>query len=175
VGIVGLGDIGLRTAELFKAFKPKELLGWSRREKAQFTSAPIGGKHVSLEELFERSDIISLHVALNAQTQGFVSRALMERIRPEAVLVNVARGGVVDQVAMADLLSKRRFRAGLDVFATEPIPADDPILKVPADQVVMTPHVAYKSLEALRRRMAITAENLRCFADGKAQNVVLGA
>jgi len=175
VGIVGLGDIGLRTAELFRAFKPRELLGWSRKEKVAFSAAPIKGKHVSLEELFERSDIISLHVALNAETQGFVSRALMERMHPESVLVNVARGGVVDQVALADLLSKRRFRAGLDVFATEPIPASDPILQVPADQLVMTPHVAYKSLEALRRRMAITAENLRCFADGKAQNVVLSS
>jgi len=175
VGIVGLGDIGIRTAQLFRAFGPRELLGWSRRQKPAFTDAPIGGKHVELEEIFERCDIVSLHVALNAETQGFVGRALLERLRPESVLINVARGGVVDQKAMAELLSQRRFRAGLDVFAVEPIPADDPILKVPADQVVLTPHVAYKSQEALRRRMAITAANLRAFADGEPQNVVLQA
>jgi len=175
VGIVGLGDIGLRTAELFRAFQPKELIGWSRREKPAFTAAPTLGHHVSLEELFERADIVSLHVALNAETQGFVGRSLLERLRPEAVLVNVARGGVVDQKAMADLLCQRRFRAGLDVFEKEPIPADDPILQVPAEQVVLTPHVAYKTVEALQRRMEITADNLRAFADGAAKNVVLKA
>lgn len=175
VGIVGLGDIGLRTAELFSAFRPRELLGWSRREKPAFAAAPLSGRHVPLEELFERADVVSLHVALNAETQGFVGRSLLERLRPQAVLVNVARGGVVDQRALADLLSQRRFRAGLDVFQVEPIPADDPILKVPADQVVLTPHVAYKSVEALQRRMAITAQNLRAFADGAPQNVVLQA
>lgn len=170
VGIVGLGDIGIRTAELYSAFGPKELLGWSRKEKAAFK-----GKHVPLEELFSKSDIISIHVALNEHTKGFISRALMEKMRPEAVLVNVARGGVMDHQALADLLSQRRFRAGLDVFETEPLPADDPIMKVPEDQVVITPHVAYKSVEALKRRMAITAANLRGFADGTPQNVVLKA
>jgi len=173
VGIVGLGDIGLRTAELFRAFRPKELLGWSRTEKAAFTSAPVSGKHVSLEEIFKRSDILTIHVALNAETKGFVTKELMELLQPKAVMVNVARGGVIDQKAMADLLSQRRFFAGLDVFDPEPVPAEDPIMKVPEDQVVLTPHVAYKSLEALRRRMDITAANMRAFADGKGQNVVL--
>jgi len=172
VGIVGLGDIGLRTAELFKAFGPSEILGWSRRPKPAFESL---GKQVSIEELFDRSDIVSLHVALNAETQGIIGRSLMERLRPESVLINVARGGVCDQPALADLLSQRRFRAGLDVFATEPIPAEDPILKVPPDQAVMIPHVAYKTVEALRRRMEITATNIKLFADGQPRNVVLDA
>mmetsp|Transcript_44554 Transcript_44554/g.96869 ORF Transcript_44554/g.96869 Transcript_44554/m.96869 type:complete len:348 (-) Transcript_44554:129-1172(-) len=175
VGVVGLGDIGIRTAELFRAFRPKELLGWSRREKPAFEAAPISGKRTSMEEIFDRADIVSIHVALNAETTGIVSKQLMERLRPEAVLVNVARGPVIDQTAMCELLSQRRFRAGLDVFEKEPIPADDPILKVPADQVVLTPHVAYKTVEALRRRMAITADNLRGYADGKPRNVVLAA
>lgn len=173
IGIVGLGDIGLRTAELFRAFGPKEILGWSRREKPAFSAAPISGRHCGLEEIFEKSDVVSIHVALNAETKGFIGRQLMERLRPEAVLVNVARGGVMDQTALADLLSQRRFRAGLDVFEVEPIPSDDPILKVPADQVVLTPHVAYKTKEALMRRMAITADNLRAYADGAPKNVVL--
>lgn len=168
VGIVGLGDIGMRTAELFKAFGPKEILGWSRRPKPAFT-----GNQVALEELFDRSDIVSLHVALNADTQRMIGRSLLERLRPESVLINVARGGVCDQEALADLLCQRRFRAGLDVFATEPIPTDAPILKVPHDQAVLIPHVAYKTVEALRRRMAITASNLRHFADGDPRNVVL--
>lgn len=176
VGILGLGDIGIRTAELYRAFGPKELLGWSRQEKPRFSEAPISGTHVkTLEELFDRSDILSVHVAMNAHTKGIVSRALMERLRPDSVLVNVARGGVIDQQALADLLCERRFRAGLDVFDPEPIPAADPILKVPADQVVITPHVAYKTLEALQRRMVITADNMKLFADGAPRNVVLEA
>ncbi|CAE8707981.1 unnamed protein product [Polarella glacialis] len=173
IGIVGLGDIGMRTAELFRAFGPSELLGWSRSPKPAFSAAPLSGKQVPIEEIFERADIVSLHVALNAETQGIIGRSLLERLRPEAVLINVARGGVCDQNALADLLCQRKFRAGLDVFATEPIPVNDPILKVPADQAVLIPHVAYKTVEALRRRMAITAQNLRLFADGKPRNVVL--
>lgn len=167
VGIVGLGDIGLRTAEIFSAFGPKELLGWSRKEKAAFK-----GKHTSLEDIFSRADVVSIHVALNAETKGFVTKELMEKLRPDSVLVNVARGGVIDQKAMCELLTQRRFRAGLDVFEIEPLPADDCILKVPADQVVITPHVAYKSKEALLRRIAITAQNLRSYADGTPQNMV---
>lgn len=112
-------------------------------------------------------------MALNADTQRMIGRSLLERLRPESVLINVARGGVCDQEVLAEFLCQRRFRAGLDVFATEPIPADDPILKVPQEQAVLIPHVAYKTVEALRRRMAITASNLRHFADGHPRNVVL--
>jgi len=172
IGILGLGANGLRTAELFRAFHPKEIIGWSRREKPAFSDPAIGGRRVGLEELFETSDVICVNVALNAETQKFVSRTLMEKMKPEAVLVNVARGGVMDQEALADLLNQRRFRAGLDVFETEPVPANDPILRVPPDQVVLTPHVAYKTKEALLRRMAITAENIAQFAKGTPRNVV---
>jgi len=172
IGIVGLGNIGMRTAELIRAFGPKEILGWSLHKKAFFEFAGIGGTQTSLNEVFSRSDVVIIAIALNAKTMGFVSRELMEKLQPHSVLVNVARGGVIDQRAMADLLSQRRFRAGLDVYETEPIPADDPILKVPADQVVLVPHFGYKSVEALRRRMAITAENLRAYRDGNPQNLV---
>ncbi|CAK9064592.1 unnamed protein product [Durusdinium trenchii] len=130
VGIVGLGDIGLRTAELFKAFGPSEILGWSRRPKAAFETL---GKQVPIEELFEKSDIVSLHVALNAETQGIIGRSLMERLC-----------GL--RVRQMDVRPVSDASDSLDVFATEPIPADDPILKVPADQAVMIPHVACAQL-----------------------------
>lgn len=170
IGIVGLGDIGVRTAELFKAFRPKELIGYSRKEKPAFKA--LGGKHASLEEVFEKSDIVSVHVAMNAQTKHIVSRSLMEKLKPESILINVARGGVIDQAAMCELLTQKRFRAGLDVFEIEPMPKDENILKVPEEQVVLTPHVAYKTKEALARRIEITAGNLRAFADGKPVNCV---
>jgi D-3-phosphoglycerate dehydrogenase len=170
VGIVGLGDIGVRTAEIFKAFRPKELIGFSRKEKPAFTA--LGGKHYSLEEVFEKADIVSVHVAMNAQTKHIISRSLMEKLKPDAVLINVARGGVIDQAAMCELLTQKRFRAGLDVFEVEPMPKDENILKVPQEQVVLTPHVAYKTKEALARRIGITASNLRAFADGSPINCV---
>eukprot|EP00913_Durusdinium_trenchii_P035164 g32896.t1 len=136
VGIVGLGDIGLRspadgegrgnprarraqrvpTAELFKAFGPSEILGWSRRPKAAFETL---GKQVPIED----------HDA-ECRDPGHHRPVLDGTIATGgSVLINVARGGVCDQPALADLLCQKRFRAGLDVFATEPIPADDPILK----------------------------------------------
>jgi len=104
-----------------------------------------------------------------------VTRALLEKLRPTSVLINIARAALCDQEALLELLCQRRFRAALDVFTTEPVPSDDPILKVPSDQVVLVPHLGYKSFEALQRRFAVTAENLRCYADGNPQNVLLGA
>mmetsp|Transcript_16660 Transcript_16660/g.34778 ORF Transcript_16660/g.34778 Transcript_16660/m.34778 type:complete len:321 (-) Transcript_16660:401-1363(-) len=173
IGIVGLGHIGLETAKLFSAFGPRELLGWSRRPKEAFAS--IGGSQVSLGEIFERADVISLAVLLTNETRGMITKELLEKLKPSSVLINIARAQLCDQEALVELLCQRRFRAGLDVFTAEPLPADDPMLKVPADQVVLVPHLGYKSFEALQRRFALTAENLRCYADGAPQNLLLGA
>lgn len=174
IGIVGLGEIGQRVGEIFRVFKPKEILGWSRRERSTFAAPPISGRQTSLEELFEHSDIITLHCPLVPDTKHLVNRALLERLRPKSILINTARGGIIDEEALVDLLCQRRFHAGLDVFETEPVPQDAPILsKVPPEQVVLTPHVAYKTYEALTQRMEITAQNLWGLVNGQPQNVVL--
>mmetsp|Transcript_53368 Transcript_53368/g.165135 ORF Transcript_53368/g.165135 Transcript_53368/m.165135 type:complete len:107 (+) Transcript_53368:686-1006(+) len=104
-----------------------------------------------------------------------IGRELLERLRPASVLVNVARAALCDQVALAELLCQRRFRAALDVYGTEPLPADDPLRAVPEDQVLLVPHVGYKTFEALQRRFELTVENLRSYADGAPQNVLLEA
>mmetsp|Transcript_54359 Transcript_54359/g.116072 ORF Transcript_54359/g.116072 Transcript_54359/m.116072 type:complete len:351 (-) Transcript_54359:169-1221(-) len=168
VGIVGIGAIGNRTAELFSAFRAKEILGWSRSPKPDFI-----GRQVDLETVFKSSDIVSVHVPLNAETQGMIGRDLLQHLKPDSVLINVARGGVVDQTVLTEMLCERRFRAALDVFEKEPLSQEDPLVtKVPPEQVVLIPHVGYKSKEALQRRIAITAGNLRAFADGKPRNLV---
>lgn len=170
VAVVGLGDIGLRVAELFRAFGPRELLGFSRSAKARF--AELGGRQVGLEEIFERADIVVLSLLLTDETRGVVSRALMEKLRPSCLLVNIARAGLCDHEALVELLAQRRFRAALDVFPEEPLPQGDALLQVPEEQLVIVPHIGYKSVEALRRRLALLAENLRYAADGVPQNVV---
>jgi len=172
VAIVGLGDIGFRCAQLFSAFGPKELLGWSRRQKPHFSEPPMNGRQVGLDEIFESADIVVLSVLLTEQTRGMISRALMQKLRPTSVLINIARAELCDYQALADLLCQRRFRAALDVYPEEPLPVDDPILKVPQDQAVIVPHIGYKSHEALQRRLALVAQNLESASEGMPKNLV---
>eukprot|EP00928_Gymnodinium_smaydae_P091700 TRINITY_DN75429_c0_g1_i1.p1 TRINITY_DN75429_c0_g1~~TRINITY_DN75429_c0_g1_i1.p1 ORF type:complete len:334 (+),score=54.37 TRINITY_DN75429_c0_g1_i1:155-1156(+) len=175
VGIVGLGHIGLSTAKLFKAFSPREVIGWSRREKSEFCSAPLNGRQVSLEELFASADIICLSVLLTEETRGMVTRELMDMMKPTSILINIARAQLCDMDALVENLCARRFRAALDVFSEEPLPPNDPIRKIPQDQVVLVPHIGYKSYEALQRRLVLAADNLCHFAAGRLDNVVVPA
>lgn len=172
IAIVGLGDIGFRCAELFSAFGPKEMLGWSRRRKPRFSEPPLNGQQIGLKDIFERADILVLSVLLTDDTRGMITRALMEKLRPTSVLVNIARAELCDHGALVELLCQRRFRAALDVYPKEPLPVDDPILKVPRDQAVIVPHIGYKSHEALQRRLALVVENLAGAAGGAPKNVV---
>merc|ERR1719499_2251369 len=102
-----------------------------------------------------------------------ITRALMEKLRPTSVLVNIARAQLCDYDALVELLCQKRFRAALDVYPEEPLPVNDPILKVPRDQAVIVPHIGYKSREALLRRLALVAENLAGALEGTLKNVVL--
>ena len=178
VGIVGIGSIGLCQAKLFKAFGCR-MIGWSRRPKPEFTADPavggtIGGEQVSsLEELFDRADIVVLSLGLNDQTRGIISRELMKRLQPNDVLINIARSQLVDHEAMIELLKNRRFRAALDVYPLEPVLKDDPLLMdVPKEQVVLLPHIGYKSVEALERRLDMLLENVSNTLKGNPRNVV---
>jgi len=175
VGIVGLGNIGFSIAQLFKAFGPKDLLGWSRRAKPDFAAEPLRGVQTSLQEIFSNADIVCLSVLLNDETKGMITKQLLECLKPSAVLVNIARSQLCDEEALADLLCQRRFRAALDVYSKEPLPQDDPLRQVPSDQVVMVPHIGYKSLEALQRRLELEADNLRSFVEGAPVNIVQAA
>jgi glyoxylate reductase len=146
LGIVGLGAIGRAVARRAQGFG-MEVLGWSRGPR----EVP-GVERVALPELLERSALVSLHVALAPETRGLVGRAELARMPAGSVLVNTARGGIVDEQALAEALrSGHLHAAGLDVFAEEPLPADSPLRELP--NVVLAPHVGSATV-ATRERMA---------------------
>ena len=133
VGIAGLGPIGRAVARRLSSFGCT-LLGWNRTP----TEIP-GMEMVSLDELFERSDVLTLHTALTEDTTHLANRKRLSAMRDGSVLVNTGRGLLVDEAALIEELSTGRLRAGLDVFESEPLPSDHPFLTL--DNVVVLPHV----------------------------------
>lgn len=172
VGIVGVGKIGLRLAELFKAFKVKAILGYDPPAKApEFTA--LGGVYMdSLAGLFLDADVICVCCPLTQNTSGLISDRVLELLRPDSILVNVSRGGVVDETALAKFLGEGKFRAALDVFSTEPLPKDSPLRSVPSEALLMTPHVGYQSTASLEKRLDATVKNILAFLAGQAINSV---
>ena len=170
LGIVGTGAIGLRTGALAKAFG-MSLLACSRTRRPE--AEALGMVYKDLPELFEQSDIVSIHVPLNASTRGMIDASLIDRMKPSAVLVNTARGPIVDSDALALALKEGRLSgAGIDVFEMEPpIPSDHPLFTAP--NVTVLPHVAFATEEALKRRAAIAFDNVAAWKAGKQINVIL--
>jgi D-3-phosphoglycerate dehydrogenase len=171
VGIVGTGSLGVRCAELFKAFRVKSIIGFDVKSNPAFLEC--GTYTQSLAAMFLDADIVVLCLPLTPETTGIISSRILELLRPESLLVNIGRGAVVDEIEMAALLQKRRFRAALDVFSTEPLPDDHPLRSVPSDVLTMTPHVGYQTAESLGRRFEATVRNILAFIAGHAVNVVL--
>lgn len=169
VGIVGTGEIGVATARIFKAFEC-ELIGWSRSENEAFKA--LGGKYVSDKEaLFAASDIVSLHLPLNKETKGIIAEKELSAMKKTAILVNTARGAIINEADLIEALQQKRIAgAGLDVFEEEPVNSNNKLLKL--DNVVLTPHIAYKTEEALNRRMEVTVKNISDFLQNKKANRV---
>lgn len=157
VGIVGTGAIGIRTAKLLQAFGCR-VIAWSRTEKPEVTA--MGIPYVSLPELMQGSDIISLHVPLTDETKYLISRDLLALCKPTAVLVNTARGNVVDMDALAEFLRDGRIAgAGIDVYEKEPpLPQDHALVQAP--HCVLVPHIGYATREAFDIRIDIVLRNL---------------
>jgi len=169
VGIVGTGHIGLETAKLFKAFGAN-LIGYNRSEKQE--AKDLGVELVELDELLQRSDIVSVHLPLNDETKHLLNKDKLSLMKDSAVIINVARGPIIDDAALADLLNDGKIAgAGIDVFDGEPpLPADYPLLS--AKNAILTPHVGFLSDEAMELRAQIAFENTQAFIDGKPQNIV---
>lgn len=165
-GIIGMGAIGTRTAQLAKAFGCR-VLGFNRSPKQV-----EGVRMVKLDELLRESDIVSLHVPLTEQTRGMIGKREIGLMKPSAILINTARGPVVDSAALAAALKEGRLAgAAVDVYETEPpIPQDHPLLSAP--HVAATPHVAFATKEALYQRAVIVFDNVAGYLDGKPQNVM---
>lgn len=166
VGIIGAGRIGQRTAELARAFGATTI-GYNRSPKSI-----EGLELVPLEEVLRRADIVSLHVPLTPQTKHLLDRDRLALLKPGAVVINTARGPVVDTAALAEALRSGRIAAaGLDVFDAEPpLAPDDPILSAP--NTVLTPHVGFDTVEALAYRAEQVLGNIRSWQQGRPENLV---
>ena len=158
IGIVGMGTIGSRVAAVAEAFGMR-VIYFSTSGTSHCKDYPS----VPLETLLAESDVISVHAPLNERTQGLIGAAELSRMKPDAVIVNMGRGGIVDEMALAEAIDAERIGgAALDVFTAEPLPADHPLLHTRhPERLRFTPHTAWASVEARRRLVARIAENIR--------------
>ena len=157
LGILGMGGIGLETAKRGLGFDMK-VIYHSRTRKPELEKK-YGFKYVSLKRIFTHSDFLSVHVPLTPDTNKFIGEKLLRTMKQSAILVNLARGGVVDTDALHKALTKGWISgAGLDVFDPEPVPTDHPILGL--DNVVVLPHIGSASIQSRREMHLLAARNL---------------
>jgi glyoxylate reductase len=158
VGLVGMGPIGQAVARRLQGFGAR-VIAWNRSPR----DVP-GVEWVQLDELFARADIVSLHTALNAETAGLVSADRLAAMRDGAILINTARGGLVDETALAAELTSGRLKAGLDVFAEEPLAGDSPLLN--CDNAVLVPHLGSATGATRRAMLQRALDNLQAGLQG---------
>lgn len=164
IGLVGLGKLGGRMASIARAFG-MEVLAWSPN-LTQARAEAEGACFVSKTELLNRADIVSLHLVLGPTTRGVIGAAELAAMKPDAILVNTARGPLVETPALIEALRSGALRgAGIDVFDHEPLPAEAPIRRLP--NALLTPHLGYSVEETFAAFYAETAENLENWLDGR--------
>lgn len=165
-GIVGFGAIGSRVAKIAMAFGC-EVYAYSRTKKEM-----PGVTFTDLDTLLETCDVVSLHTPLNESTKGLINKERIAKMKANAILINTARGPVVDSNALADALKEGRIAgAGIDVFEIEPpIKSDHPLFHTP--NTIVTPHIAFASKEALLKRAVIVFENVKKWLENEPQNVM---
>ncbi len=160
VGLLGFGAVGQMLAPILEAMGARVLY----TDVAPNTQSPGGFRE--LVDLLRESDIISLHVPLTAATSSLMNKDRLSAMRPGSILINTARGGLVDQTALLESLRSGRLgAAGLDVFAAEPVPADEPLLRL--DNVVVAPHLAWLTTGTLDRSLRVAVENCRRLRAGE--------
>jgi phosphoglycerate dehydrogenase-like enzyme len=169
LGILGLGKLGSRVAEIGRAFGMK-VIAWSQNltdEKA----AAAGAKRVSKEDLFRQADFVTIHTQLSDRTRGAVGAAEFSLMKPTAYLINTSRGPIVEEAALLSALRGNKIAgAGVDVYDIEPLPLDHPLRKI--DNAVITPHLGYVTAEGYRRFYSQMAEDVRAWLDGKPIRVI---
>lgn len=170
LGIIGYGNIGRRVAEIGLAFHMHVLVYTAHPEKREGNGA-ASLRFVSLDEVFREADVISLHCPLVPETAELIRKENLEKMKKGVVLINVSRGGLVNEADLAEALrSGRVAAAGADVVAAEPMAADNPLFGAP--NICITPHMAWASVEARRRLIGTVADNCRAFLRGEEQNVI---
>lgn len=164
-GILGYGQIGSQAADIARAFGMKVLVHSKHTKSLEF------GELVTLEDLFKRSDVVSIHAALTREKVGMVNKQLLGLMKKEALLINTSRGGLINEQDLADALNAETIKgAALDVLSTEPPSPDNPLLK--AKNCIITPHISWVTLEARKRLMDTVIQNVKSFLKGEPQNVV---
>lgn len=166
LGIVGLGAVGRQFARLGAG------IGMRVKAWTMHPAPALGFELVSLDDLVRLSDVVSLHLRLSADTRGFMGRRELEKMKPSAILINTARGPIVDQEALLEALTSGRIAgAGLDVFDVEPLPFGHPLTRL--ENVVLTPHSAGVTPEALEAGLQLAIDNVWNFFSGRPTNVVV--
>jgi phosphoglycerate dehydrogenase-like enzyme len=162
MGIVGLGRLGSHMARYCQALN-MNVLAWSENLTAEKATA-AGAGFVSKEELFTRSDAISIHLVLSPRTCGPIGASDLARMKPGTILINTSRGPIVDEAALIEALQARRIVAALDTYDREPLPPDNPLRNVP--NTILTPHLGYGVQETWREFYGQSVENALAFLNG---------
>lgn len=166
IGIVGAGAIGLRVAEIARVFNCR-VIAYNRSEKSV-----EGVEFVSMDALLKEADIISLHIPLTDQTNGLIGKEEFKNMKPAAILINTARGPVVNSEALCEALENGEIAgAAVDVYEKEP-PLDKDHILFTAPNLIMLPHIAYATNESFDKRINIVMENIRLWLQGKPRNIM---
>lgn len=166
IGLIGYGAIAQTVAKIAHAFE-MQIIFWNHRPK----ESPDWAEQVSLDELYQQADIISLHVPQTNETQHMIDQSAITKMKDGVILINTARGGLLEESAVAAALNTGKiYAAGVDVVAEEPMNSENPLLT--AKNCFITPHIAWGAKETRARLMAIAADNLVQFLNGKPKNVV---
>ena len=169
LGLVGLGHIGSLVARVGHAFD-MNLIGWSQNMTAE-RAAECNATLVNKDELFQQSDVVSIHLKLSQRTTALVGRHEIGLMKPSAYLVNISRGPIVEETALVEALQRKSIAgAGLDVFDVEPLPLDHPFLKL--SNTVLAPHQGYVTQEAYRSHYPGVVEDIRAFISGEPVRVI---
>jgi phosphoglycerate dehydrogenase-like enzyme len=169
LGILGTGLIGREVAGMAKGLK-MDVVAWSFHPDPKLANA-LGLRYIDLPELLRTSDIVSLHLRATPETKHFLNRERLALLKASAILINTARGSLVDEAALVEFLREKKIAgAGLDVFDTEPLPAGHPLTALP--NALLTPHAAGMTPEVIQNGLAMAAENIEHFLQGKPTCVV---
>ena len=169
LGLLGLGKLGARMADIGRAFK-MHMIAWSQNLTPE-KCAEVGVEYVNRDDLFRRADFLSIHTQLSPRTRGLIGANELGLMKKSAYLINTSRGPIVDEAALiAALREKRIGGAGLDVFDIEPLPVEHPLRKL--DNVVITPHLGYVAEQNYRAYFAGVVEDIRAFLNGEPVRVL---
>ncbi|WP_299033140.1 D-2-hydroxyacid dehydrogenase [uncultured Anaerococcus sp.] len=167
IGIMGLGKIGIAAAKIYKAMG-MEVLAYNRSESDEGRKIV---KYVNLDDIYEKSDIIDLHLPLTKDTENIINEKSISKMKDGVIIINTARGGLIDEKALlSGIDSGKVFAAGLDVNKTEPINDDNPLLAY--ENIILTPHMGWGPVETRKRLVDIAISNILSFEKGESKNKV---